>query len=343
MLQPVDNCKPMRYLYLIFTLLLLSEMTAISQKFEWAAGFDGFLDNREYFSIDIPQTIFGSRIRGEIGAGLDEVHRFRFGLDYLYEFGYQTDAHPPDVTMYYRYDNSKVNFQVGAFPRMNLLHYPISLLSDTLRYYRPNIEGVYLGYRGEWGYQNVFIDWTSRQTDNAPERFIFGFSGQVQKGLLFLSHHLVMGHFAGKGIPEPDHHLRDNGGFDLNLGADLSQKVFLDSLTFSAGTLVSLDRTRGVDERWQTPAGFVGQFSALYKWFGIDGLLYQGKGHTFLYGDPFYRLEQYGRVDFYYMPFHNKHVNLKINFVLHFAKGQIDYSQQILVSMNLDGFRPFNQ
>jgi len=331
-----------RFLYLILTLLLIIELPAHSQKFEWMAGFDGFLDNREYYSIDNPQTIFGSRIKGEIGASLADVHRLRFGINYLYEFGHDLDAHLPNVTMYYQYDDDRINFQIGSFPRYKLLDYPLALLSDTLLYYRPNIEGAFFGYSGGWGFQNVFIDWTSRQTENTHERFIFGFSGALRKGILFLNHHFMMGHFAAKGVPDPDHHLRDNGGFQIDLGADLSGMVFLDTLGFSAGTLVSLDRTRGVDDGWQTPAGFIGQFKAFYKWFGINGLYYQGQGHTFLYGDPFYRLEQYGRLDFFYMPFHNENVSLKINFVLHFAESQIDYSQQILVSMALDGFRLFN-
>jgi hypothetical protein len=331
----------MRILYFTLTLLLIFELPANSQKLEWLVGFDGFLDNREYYSIEVPQTIFGSRIMGEIGASVADVHRFRVGMNFLYEFGHDLDAYAPNITMYYQYDDESINFLVGAFPRSNLLEYPIALLSDTLRYYRPNVEGAYIGIRGDWGYQNAFIDWTSRQTDHSYERFIFGFSGRLRKGIMFMNHHLMMGHFAGKGIPDPDDHLRDNGGFHVNVGTDLSEKILLDSLIISAGALVSLDRIRGVDDGWQTPAGFLGQFTTFYRWIGITGLYYRGQGHTFLYGDPFYRLDQYGRLDLYYMPFRSKNLSLKINFVLHFAKNQIDTSQQILVTMALNGARPF--
>jgi len=331
----------MRYLFILLTLVLFMALPAVSQTFEWQAGFNGFLDNREYASINDPQTIFGSRTWGEMGATMSDQHRFRIGLNYLYEFGHNMDAHLPDVTMYYQFEDERFDIRIGAFPRNNLLNYPLALLSDTLLYYRPNIEGAYLAFKGNWGYQNVFIDWTSRQTDVQPERFIFGFSGRLHKGVLFLDHHLMMGHFAGAGIREPDFHLRDNGGFDLQLGMDLSNKTPLDSLSVSVGSLVSLDRIRGVDDGWQTPAGFLSQFTAMYGWFGMSGLYYRGQALTFLYGDPFYRLDQYGRLDFFLMPFHNKHINLKINFVLHFAENQVDYSQQILVSMTIQGFKPF--
>jgi len=341
LLHSDDICRLMRFLITILVLLLLFEFQAVSQEVEWKTGFDGFLDNREYFSIEIPQTIFGARVWGEVGASISDVHRFRVGMNYLYEFGHNLDAHTPSVTMYYQYDDDRINFQIGSFPRYKLLDFPLALLSDTLLYYRPNIEGLYLGYRGEWGYQNVFIDWTSHQTDDNYERFMVGFSGNLSKGILFLNHHLLMGHFADKGISDPEHHLRDNGGFQFNMGANLSENVFLDSLCFSMGGLVSLDRIRGVDDGWQTPAGFISQFSAFYRWVGINGLYYRGQGHTFLYGDPFYRLDQYGRVDIFYMPFRTKNVSLKINFVLHFAENQLDYSQQIILSMNLNGSRPF--
>jgi hypothetical protein len=101
-------------------LLFLSWIPGHSQTLGWNAGFDGFLDNREYYSIENPQTIFGSRTWGEIGADLGIDHRFRAGINYLYEFGYDVTAHVPNVTLYYAsYNTEKVDFLIGAFPRLN--------------------------------------------------------------------------------------------------------------------------------------------------------------------------------------------------------------------------------
>jgi hypothetical protein len=323
----------MRFRVIFLLILWLGSMSLSAQKFEWEAGFDGFLDNREYFSIDNPQTIFGSRIRGEIGASLESGHRMMAGINYLYEFGSQPDEYMPDITMYYQYKSSHVDFKLGAFPRQNLLHFPQAMLSDTLQYYRPNIQGAYFAYKGDLGFQNVFIDWVSRQTDTRPEQFMFGFSGMLKRGVFFLENYLLMGHLAGAAIPEPDFHLRDNGGFQVKLGTDLSDKLPMDSLSIGLGTLVSLDRIRGVDDGWQTPVGLIGQFSLQHKWIGLDGLYYYGEGHVFVFGDPFYRLQQYGRLDIYYMPFRNDQVQLRIDVGMHFANGQLDFSQQILLSM----------
>jgi hypothetical protein len=323
-----------------FFVIIISATFANAQNFEWEAGFDGFLDNREYFSTENPQTIFGNRVRLEVGGSLSETHRLRAGLNYLYEFGHHIDAHKPDLTLYYQYNNEGLMLNFGSFPRKDLIDYPIALLSDTLNYFRPNIQGVYLSYSWDWGRENVFIDWTSRQTDIAPEQFIFALSGRMDWNFLFLTHHFMMGHMAGPGIPIPGHHLRDNGGFDVNLGTDLSEKIFIDTLLLSAGALVSLDRTRSIDDGFQTPAGFVGKFTAMHKGFGLSGLLYAGEGHTFLYGDPFYRLKNYGRLDIIVAPFRSGRVTMKIDWALHFAKGQLDHSQMIFISMTLDGSRP---
>ncbi|RPI46081.1 MAG: hypothetical protein EHM46_01005 [Bacteroidetes bacterium] len=322
----------MRLCYPVLLLVSLFRISAQAQPLGWNAGFDGFLDNREYYSINNPKTIFGSRTWGEIGADLEDGHRFRAGINYLYEFGYHATAHFPDPILYYQYEARGIDFLIGAFPRGNLPGFPPVFLSDTLDYYRPNIEGTLLGYTGEFWRQHVFIDWTSRQADDRPERFIFGITGNVHCGIFFLEDHFMMAHLAGKGIPDPGHHLRDNGGFNINLGLDLTDRTFLDSLVLRLGSLVSLDRTRGIDPGWQTPAGYIGQLDLNYGFIGLKGLYYRGDGHTFFYGDPFYRLGNYGRLDLYYMPFRKENVSLKIGIALHFAEGELDYSQQILLS-----------
>ena len=315
----------------VILLLLFSTASSFAQSFNWNAGFDGFLDNREYYSINNTRTIFGSRAWAEIGADINEHHRFRTGLNYLYEFGYTIDAHLPDVTMYYQYEDEKIDFFFGAFPRKNFLAYPLAFLSDTLNYYRPNIQGALAQYSGNNWQQAVFIDWTSRKTDDSPERFIFGFYGVYRQGIFFIENHFLMAHLAAKGIPDPDFQLRDNGGFNISLGFNLSEYWLLDTLVLKAGGLVSLDRTRGENEVWETPAGFLGQLSTGNRFVGLDALYYRGKGHTFFYGDPFYKLDSYGRLDLYIMPFRKQNISLKINFAMHLAKGQVDYSQQLLM------------
>ena len=55
----------MRILYLTLTLLLLFQLPAISQKFEWLAGFDGFLGkplNRNRFPEQVRRILEGEGV-----------------------------------------------------------------------------------------------------------------------------------------------------------------------------------------------------------------------------------------------------------------------------------------
>jgi len=323
---------------LIICVGLLAASIANSQQLEWLAGFDGFLDNREYYNqYQTPQTIFGSRVRAEIGGNLNQIHHMRAGLNWMYEFGGTGELKKPSIVMYYKLDLEPYTFSMGVFPRRDLLDFPQSLLNDTLNYYRPNLEGMYLRREGDWGYLDVFLDWTSRQQDYSFERFMFGFSGRVNINSLFVSHHFLMGHFAARGLPLPGFHLRDNGGFELSMGADLSDRSVLDTLVFSIGALVSLDRTRNVDDGWQTPTGMIARAEMMYRFAGIRTSIHAGNGHTFLYGDSFYRADFYTRIDMYLQFFNTENVRARINFALHMIKGTLDTSQQVLISFDLDG------
>lgn len=321
---------------LFFLLITLAVKSACGQDLEWMAGFDGFLDNREYqSSVQYPQTIFGARTWLEFGAGLDNVHHFRAGINYMYEFGSEINAIKPLPVLYYHLDMKPVTFYFGAFPRGDLLDFPLALLTDTLNYYRPDIEGMYLNYDlGRWGWENVFIDWTGRQTDYDPEQFMWGFSGRLNWKFVYLTHHFLMGHFARPRIRPPDYHLRDNGGFDINLGTDFSGLTFFDTAYVSAGVLVSLDRIRGIYDGWETPAGFLAQANICYRGIGINGVYYRGQGHDFLFGDSFYRSKEYGRMDLYWQLFKKSNIRGKIVFSLHFIEHTLDTSQKLIISLN---------
>jgi hypothetical protein len=320
----------------ILLIFLLFLNTAVNgQTLSWDAGFDGFLDNREYFSIGNPQTIFGARAWGEIGADFNEYHQIRGGINQLKEFG-EDVVHLPDLTMYYQFADDKLQFAIGAFPRRDKLNYPLAFLSDTLNYYRPNIQGVLLGLNHNRISQHLFIDWMSRQTDTRYERFMFSTSGKINFHPVFIENYLLMNHLAGKAIPEPGFHLRDNGGASIMLGFNASDYAPIDSLVFKTGGILSIDRTRGVDPGFQYPAGFMVQFEARHNIFGISGSYYRGEGHTFFYGDPFYKLKEYGRLDLHLLSKTDNKLKLDVNFSLHLSKGQLDYSQQLLLYVVLN-------
>ena len=77
------------YRYILAGFVWLTLLTNLSaQHFIYKAGYFGFFDNREYFNEFVnDQTIFGSRIYGELGYSFNENNRIMAGADYLYEFG----------------------------------------------------------------------------------------------------------------------------------------------------------------------------------------------------------------------------------------------------------------
>jgi hypothetical protein len=326
----------------LFLMMIILITPIAGQEMEWAAGFDGFLDNREYQnSVQYAQTIFGARTWLELGGNIDQIHRLRAGFNYMCEFGSTYNAIKPSPVLYYQLHYNQVNFYIGAFPRRDLLDFPLALLTDTINYYRPEMEGIYLSYNaGRWGYENVFIDWTSKKTSTDLEQYVFGFSGRLNYSILYLTHHALNGHYARPDTVSPDFHRRDNGGYNVNLGVDLSNLTFFDTMNISGGVLVSLDRIRVVYNGWETSAGFLAQAHLGYRSVGLKGTYYRGQGNEFLYGDSFYKAEEYGRLDIFWQPFRRKNVQGKIVFSLHFIEQSVKYSQQVLISVNLGGSKP---
>ncbi len=320
-------------------LLLLALTPQFAQKIEWNAGINGIADNREYFNDYVaPQTIFGTRGRFELGFSTDSIHHARAGLDYFYEFGSYLGASRPDLLIYYHARKNPYHFYMGAFPRKNLLDYPLFLLSDTLHYFRPNIQGMYLSYQKKWGHQTVWIDWTSRQTKIKPENFLFGFSGKIKWHPFYAGHHFLMFHQACPAVKKPGEHLRDNGGADFFTGARWKNTGLFDTLDIQLMATLSIDRLRGVYS-WRMPMGIMPRFQIHYRSFGIKALYYLGEGHDVVHGDGFYQARRYGRVDFLFFPILQEKVRGMFAFTMHYIDGQIDYSQRFLLRMELSSLQ----
>ncbi len=330
--------KSITIIILIFSFYCLTS----GQNFVWDAGFNGFFDNREYFNDFIePQTIFGSRLFADAGFEVNDNNRFKAGFNYLYEFGSKGDLIPADITVFYNGFKKHIDFYIGAFPRFRLINHPFILLTDTLEYFRPNIEGMYLGFKTGWGYHNIWIDWTSRQTDIKRETFLIGGEGMLKKGIFLYQHNFIMYHFAGPAEPIPDDHIRDNGGLTTSLGVDLSSKMFFDSLVVKSGIALSYDRIRH-EYDFKYPIGSINDLLIIYKQFGVQGTYYYGEQQVLLYGDGFYKSKNYGRIDLFYKSSNSKLINGKLQFSFHIIPGNIDYSQSFAIYLNLEGKRSIN-
>jgi len=315
---------------------LISLIRISAQEFVYKAEFFGFFDNREYFNPLVnDQTIFGSRISGELGYSFNPHSRIMAGADYMYEFGSKGEWVAPDLIAYYQGKYKKLGISLGAFPRLNKVVMPMAMLSDTITYYRPVMEGILIEYHSGGFRHNIWIDWIARQSLQKRETFLLGFSGFFKKGLFIYQHHFVMTHLAHSLKSNVDESIRDNGAYSVLPGLDLSGTFHLDSLTFSMGILGSYDRIRGAYAYY--PVGLISELEAQYKGFGLHGTFYTGDEQVITSGDGFYRSNIYARADAFYQVT-NSHLNGRLQFSVHYIPGIIDLSMALVVRASIDGF-----
>jgi hypothetical protein len=326
--------------YLIALISLITSTAALAQSLDIHFNGLGFMDNREYKDfVARSRTYSGTRIALDLGLNLDSLNHFIVGVNGIHEFG----AHPyffkVDPIAYYKFESSKWLFNAGEFPREGLIsNYPRALLNDTLRYYRPNVEGLLARYHNEHFTETGWIDWVSRQTQTEREQFLFGFEGKWKPSLFgpfYISHYVLMMHDAGAEVLLPNDHIGDNGAAQVRLGLDFSHKqTIFDSLSFEAGAMGSFQRRRGLGGA-KTPMGFVASAYLSYHRFAVFNEFYAGQGSEIAYGDAFYEKKFYNRLDLMYTPFLFNHIKGQFIFSIHRTPGYTSNQEAFRITYDL--------
>jgi hypothetical protein len=228
-----------------------------------------------------------------------------------------------------------IDLYLGSFYRDPICKMPDVILNNTLQYYKPNMEGIYLSYRKAWFNHNIWIDWTSRQSDVDKEVFNLGGTGTITLKKFFYKHDFVITHFALTSKPNSNEHIRDNGGIYSRIGIAVSEFSFFDSLTFSTGIVYSYDRTRNI-----TPLrynkGCITEISLLYKSFGLKYTNYFGEGQVIIPGDPLYKARFYNRLDLTWKIFNRPGIEGEVECSFHFINDFIDYSQKFTLRAEIE-------
>jgi hypothetical protein len=298
----------------------------------------GFLDNREYKDfVARSRTYSGTRTALDFGLNVDSLNSFVVGANAIHEFGAQPYFLTVNPIAYYKFKNKNWLFHIGEFPREGLLDdYPRALLNDTLRYYRPNIEGMLLRFDNNKNFKETFwLDWVSRQTETAREQFLFGMSGKyspVAKGPFYISHYFLLLHDAGSASDADP--ITDNGGAQVKLGLDLSHRTFLDSLSFEAGGMMSIQRTRGITGL-DLPKGFIATAYFGWHWIAVYDEFYRGQGSIIYYGDAFYEKKFYNRTDFIFTAFSASRLKGQFIFSVHRTPGFTSNQEAFRVTYDL--------
>lgn len=305
-----------------------------SSNWNYRLPFYGFGDNREYFNtVHPPQTILGVRLSPEGGYNIDSSHHVRAGMHITKEFGSLEGDYLTNLILYYQYRDDQTELLMGMFPRQGLTdNFPLFLLNDTLRYFRPNMEGIYLRRKFKNGFQAAWVDWTSRQTLTERETFLAGMHGRQNIGRIYVENYFTLYHFSSPIIPIPDDRLRDNASLLLRLGTDLTGGSRLDSLTFNLSLLTSFDRLRGKYD-WRTPSGLQFGVFASKNNFYLNALYYRGESHSVAFGDSFYKAKTYARADLGWFLFKKESVQVRFVFSLHYVERSMDTQQLLTVTI----------
>jgi hypothetical protein len=325
-----------------FTLLIsaITSTAALAQSIDVNFNGLGFLDNREYKDfVARSRTYSGMRTALDFGLNIDSLNHFVVGVNAIHEFGAVPFYLKVNPVAYYKFKSSKWQFNAGEFPRAGLIdNYPRALLNDTLMYYRPNIEGLLARYQTPNFMETGWIDWVSRQTAVEREQFLFGFEGKYRPSLtgpFYVSHFVFLMHDAGAEVLLPGDHINDNGGVQVRLGLDFSRRQhLLDSLSFEAGGMMSLQRARGIDG-FQMPKGFVASAYASHGRFAAFDEFYAGQGSYINYGDAFYEKKFYNRLDLMFSPFLYKGLKGQFIFSIHKTPGYTSNQEAFRITYDL--------
>lgn len=316
---------------LYLTLLLLGfTFRLFAQEPEITFTFEGIGDNREFSgSPSISQTILGARGAFEAGFLYDR-HRLRAGLSRLFEFGNEHNQKVKPI-LYYQYADSLKSFQFGLFPRRNLVNFPLVMLTDTLNYYRPNIEGLHGELHGNWGYQNAFVDWTGRQSAVVRESFTAASSGEIGFGSFFVQNFILLNHLAHSKQRGEDEHVNDNFGYLLMTGLRQQNNPTWQGY-LKAGILGSMFRERSVTDGFVSAQSLLAEGYIKTGNFGVRNTLHSGGSHIFLSGDPMYRIKNYNRTDAIWYFINHKNINGRFNVSFHAIEWEkVAFSQQLSI------------
>lgn len=300
-------------------------------RFAYDVNFEMNFDNRENTSDLSPSmTVFGARLTPEIGIGVTQGngtrHRVMLGVDIMKDFGRGPDASPDglvpgnkgyanadlfkEMTMYYRMDRrmGKTDFSLtaGIFPKRFSMsrEYSPAFISDSLKFYDNNYEGLLLSFSRPKSCYEVGCDWMGMFGRYERERFMLFSHGRSQiLSWLSLGYTAYMYHYACSSTVDG---VVDNILLNPWICLDAAPVVPLQQLSLTVSWLHGAQQDRLNVGEYVFPFGAEFTFD-VRKWnVGLRNRLFLGRdmmpyydsrdaggfkyGNSLYWGDPFYRL-----------------------------------------------------
>ena len=333
----------------LMSLLLLYAVNAIAQQPVWDVSALGFFDNSEGdHTLRPTQTYAGMSLNPKVGISWNEgQHTIMGGANVITRWGADKDAIKAKPLVYYQYSSPRFRFLFGNYTRDKLLRdFPDYLLADTVRYFRPVVQGMAAQYVGEHGYFEAFLDWTSAISKKDREQFMAGINTKFLLGHLLLGAEGYYYHYALHYGSSETEHIHDYLIAHPFVGLSYTQPAFLDSLELKAGLLTAFDRERGIEKGNHTPLGFLGELSAVWKRLQFKETIYAGGNMQhfgnehfgqYYWGDTYTQAPFYSRTDLNYRFISNDYVNVFGGVIVNATKYGINHHQVITLRLNLGG------
>ncbi|MBQ7689782.1 MAG: hypothetical protein IJT30_01100 [Muribaculaceae bacterium] len=314
---------------------------ASAQKVLWGVDFVSTVENREGGDALRPdQTLIFTRLAPEVGLTLDGGrNRVVGGAAWYQPLNDGLTGYKVLPTLYYQYrDTAGLTAALGWFPR-SLMHEraPRYLWSDSLDYCTPNVRGALLHYSHHGrGWVQAVLDWRQMQTTTRREAFNVLVSGAMPlAGPLWAKGHIYYNHLAKRKDAPEGEGVIDDGTINPMLALRLSPGNV--ALNIETGAIVQLQRWRAQDG-WHTPAAFVAQAQAHWRWLEVHETLSAGKNLFPLYsqfgpelnlGDPYYCSKFYSRTDVRAHLVNNSHVDVSVGLTFHATDRITGFWQQL--------------
>lgn len=332
----------------LILVILMLPVVLNAQNIDWEVDATGFFDNSEGdHSYVQNQTLTGLRLTPQIGIRLqDGRHRIMGGVTGLSEWGHKGKISSVNALAYYQFRNDKVRFTFGSFLRDEVLSDQLEsyLISDSIRYYQPLMQGFTLTYKTVNNLVEVYLDWTGVRKGTQREQFMAGLSTWKKLGIFKLGLKGHYYHYALSELNESQEHIHDYAIMKPFVGVELENLGILSNLEARVGALISLDRDRGQGRHWKTPAGLILELGTDIWRFHVNEMFYSGSRQMgfglqhygeFYWGEPYQYSGRWSRTDLTYDIFSQKHITLSAGIILHATRKGINHHQVLKLRFNI--------
>lgn len=293
-------------LILIALCLVGSSTVALAQKFDWELDAGVFIDNAEGTGNNtVTCTASGAWLAPRVGIAIKDsvrgnTHRLMVGFDFTQQFGLPAFGEIPKANVFYNYQGAHgANHFLGLLPRSALTgNYSRAIFNDSLRYFNHTIQGAVLSWRGNRLSGEMFLDWFLLDHKTKQEAFMVG--GAINWEFLKCMTAQANLYYAHNKFSIENNFLQDMAAYNVMVGIDVARFLPLDVLSFQAGVLGSLNRTRiSIDNAgvWESGFGFNARFKVGYKGFLIDDELFVGRALSVQWGSLYYNEPLYNRAE----------------------------------------------